>query len=53
MKAVSGGREREKGGHVLRGTTSRGSCVIHRGSPTRPGVISFITSGCTYGHDAP
>ena len=26
-KAVSGGREREKGGHVLRDTTSRGLCV--------------------------
>ena len=27
MKAVSGGGEREKGGHVLRDTTSRGLCV--------------------------
>ena len=26
-KAVSGGGEREKGGHVLRDTTSRGLCV--------------------------
>ena len=26
-KAVSGGRERQKGGHVLRDTTSRGLCV--------------------------
>jgi hypothetical protein len=26
-KAVSGGEEREKGGHVLRDTTSRGLCV--------------------------
>ena len=25
-KAVSGGGEREKGGHVLRDTTSRGLC---------------------------
>ena len=33
-KAVSGGGEREKGGHVLRDTTSRGLCV--RGRPPGP-----------------
>ena len=40
-KAVSGGREREKGGHVLRDTTSRGLCG--RVGPPR------TTRACTCG----
>ena len=44
-KAVGGGGEREKGGHVLRDTTSRGLCV--RVWPPHTSVF-FILGGAVF-----